>query len=105
MFAKFQECHLNSLSLCDYHQSAYRTGLFREVVLQKAQHDITDNESTAFDITDHGILQMCLEYSCGLTGSVFILDSVLSQYLEFDVPQVHILCKYCYAVDTSVEGK
>ena len=75
------EEHLESNSLHDDLQSAYRACHSTETALRRVHHDITlalDNNScavlvlldlsAAFDIIDHPILMERLQYSYGITG-------------------------------------
>ena len=73
---------LNTHRLYNNHQSAYHICPPTETALLKDHQDITealDNKcmatlvlcdlSAAFDVIDHRLLQLCPEYSLGLTGS------------------------------------
>jgi hypothetical protein len=77
------EEHLESNSLHDDLQSAYRACHSTETALRRVHHDITlalDNNScavlvmlnlsAAFDIVDHPIMMVRLQYSYGITGQV-----------------------------------
>jgi hypothetical protein len=120
------EGHLSTHKLHDDLQSAYRKDHSTETALLKVHHDIAaalDKKcmaalvlldlSAAFDVIDHRILQMRLEYSYGVTGSALSwIKSYLSdriqhvaigkstsegKRLDFGVPQGSVLGprKYC----------
>lgn len=87
------ENHINSHSLHDHAQSAYRAGHSTETALLRVHHDIAcalDNNccavllmldlSAAFDTIDHTILLNRLEFSFGITDDALLwLKSYLTE--------------------------
>lgn len=128
------ERHLESNSLYDNVQSAYRAYHSTETALLRVHHDITSaldkncctvllmlDLSAAFDVIDHNILLNRLEFSFGISGTALswiqsyltnrtqsvAIGTVLSddRHLQYGVPQGSVLGPKLYCMFSKPVGE